>query len=197
MRKPKITYDAPVTLSLSLAAVAVHVIGAGTGAAFAQYFVSHPQLGTTASYIGLVSHVLGHASWAHLLGNFSLILLLGPMLEKRYGKLTFAAMIATTALTTGLINALFLHELLLGASGIVFMCILLTPLATSRACGEIPLTFITVALLFLGGEVAKLTAADSISHGAHLLGGVAGAAWGFALARRGSKLAPQRAVAGR
>jgi len=46
--------------------------------------------------------------------------------------------------------------------------------------GEIPLTFIAVALIYLGGEVyAAATQDDNISHLAHLLGGLSGAIFGF------------------
>lgn len=36
-------------------------------------------------YIRLIIHVFGHADWTHLAGNLTFILLLGPLLEERYG----------------------------------------------------------------------------------------------------------------
>jgi GlpG protein len=87
-------------------------------------------------------------------------------------------MILLTALVTGLLNALFLDSALLGASGIVFMLILLASTANIRH-GEIPLTFIAVALLYLGGEVVGALREDNISQMGHLVGGLAGAAFGF------------------
>ena len=53
-------------------------------------------------------------------------------------------MILVTALLTALLNAVFFNTGLLGASGIVFMLILLSSCANIRA-GEIPLTLILVA----------------------------------------------------
>jgi rhomboid protease GluP len=67
----------------------------------------------------------------------------------------------------------------MGASGIVFMMILLASMANVRG-GEIPLTFIAVATIYLGGElVASVHSNDGISHMAHLTGGAVGAVFGF------------------
>lgn len=80
---------------------------------------------------------------------------------------------------------------MLGASGVAFMMILLASAMTIRR-GEIPLTFVAVAILYLGVEVYReLYAHDQISHLTHLVGGVAGAAFGFIAAstRRGGTAA--------
>jgi len=134
-------------------------------------------------------HIFGHASWEHLLGNFMLILLLGPILEERHGSLSLAIMILITALVTGLINLAFSSNFLLGASGVVFMMILLASTANIRQ-GEIPLTFIAVAVIYLGGEIyAGMTKNDNVSHLGHLLGGLSGAAFGF-LGARSKRIEP-------
>lgn len=36
-------------------------------------------------YVRLFGHVLGHASWDHFTGNILLILVIGPMIEEKYG----------------------------------------------------------------------------------------------------------------
>jgi GlpG protein len=195
--KFRITYNAPVVLTFTLAAVAVfclNKLAPGTR----EWFVSTNELRTTSDWVGLVSHILGHANWQHLLGNFMLILLLGPILEERHGSVPLLLMILVTALVTGLVN-LFLSHYLLGASGIVFMMIILASTANIRE-GDIPLTFIAVAVIYLGGElVASFKAEDGIAHGAHLIGGASGAILGF-LGARGrapelSKASP-KAIAG-
>ena len=63
-------------------------------------------------------------------------------------------MILLTALITGLANLVFSSGFLLGASGIVFMMILLASMANVRG-GEIPLTFIAVAVIYMGGEIIR------------------------------------------
>ena len=44
---------------------------------------------------------------------------------------------------------------------------------------EIPLTFILVALLYLGEQVYGLLKQDNVSQLAHILGGLVGAVYGF------------------
>ena len=78
---------------------------------------------------------------------------------------------------------LFPGSALLGASGIVFMMIVLSSLAGMRE-GAIPLTLILVVILYLGGEVVDAVAAqDSVSQLTHIVGGLCGAALGFAMSR--------------
>jgi membrane associated rhomboid family serine protease len=129
-------------------------------------------------FVRLFSHVLGHASWQHLLGNFMLILLIGPILEERHGSLALLLMILVTALVTGGAYMIFSGGALLGASGVAFMMILLASTANIRA-GEIPLTFIAIAVLYLGAEIMQAFKNDGIAHFAHLIGGAAGAGFGF------------------
>lgn len=184
MPRIRISYNAPVVLTFALLAVAVHILGATIGENFVkEWFVAKPYLHDTSDYAGLVTHILGHATWEHLLGNFMLILLLGPLLEERFGSLRLFVMIVLTALVTGLLNVLLFNTGLLGASGIAFMMILLASTANIRQ-GEIPLTFIAVAVIYLGGEIVHAVRdKDQVSQAAHLIGGVVGAAFGFLTAR--------------
>ena len=179
MAKFRITYNAPVVLTFALAAVAVHVITEVVSEEFKMHFVARPFLDSFGDYLGLLSHTLGHGNWDHLLGNFTMILLLGPILEEKYGSASFLGMILVTALVTGLINAIFLSTFLLGASGIVFMCILLASTVNIRKEREIPLSFIAVAVIFMGGEIVRAFDSDNVSQMAHLVGGLAGAGFGF------------------
>ncbi|MCK5846470.1 MAG: rhomboid family intramembrane serine protease, partial [Bacteroidales bacterium] len=129
-------------------------------------------------YFSLFSYTLGHVSFAHLFGNLSIMLLIGPILEEKYGSKTLLLMMAATALFTALLNNLFFSTGLIGASGIVFMMIILVSFANSKG-NEIPLTFILVLLLYLGKEVFMAFESDSISQFAHIIGGLAGAIFGF------------------
>ena len=104
------------------------------------------------------------------------------MLEEKYGSINLLEMILLTALVSGIMHvALFPGAALLGASGIVYMLILLSSLASMRQ-NCIPLTLILVAAIYLGGEVVNgLTASDNISQLSHIVGGVCGAIFGMAL----------------
>ena len=66
----------------------------------------------------------------------------------------------------------------MGASGIVFMLILLTSLVNFKQ-GEIPLTFLLIVLVYIGKEIMGTFADDNISHTTHIVGGIVGAAFGF------------------
>ncbi|MGN6105931.1 MAG: rhomboid family intramembrane serine protease [Kofleriaceae bacterium] len=190
MARIRISYNAPVVLTFAILAVLVFLLPQDLRV---RWFAAYPELGPTNTYVGLVSHILGHASWEHLLGNFMLILLIGPMLEERFGSFQLLIMILLTALVTGLINVVFSSNLLLGASGIAFMMILLASTANIRQ-GEIPLTFIAVAVIYLGGELVRAVRSDDqISQMAHLIGGATGAVFGF-LQARARGIAPKSLV---
>jgi membrane associated rhomboid family serine protease len=180
----RISYNAPVVLTFALLAVGVFIVGAAGSQEFvAKWFVAKPWLHDKSDYVGLFSHILGHKDWNHLLSNFMLILLLGPLLEERFGSGRLLVMIVLTAFVTGLLNVAIFDTGLLGASGIVFMMILLASTANIRQ-GEIPLTFLAVAAIYLGGEIVRaLDKEDQISQMAHLIGGVVGAVFGFLSAK--------------
>ena len=124
-----ISYNSPVILTmtfLSLVALILQIItdGHSTPLLFSVYRSSPLDI---LFYFRLFGHVLGHLNWEHYINNFLLILLLGPMLEEKYGSKNMVYMIAITALITGMLNILLFKNVhLLGASGVVFMLILLS-----------------------------------------------------------------------
>lgn len=130
-------------------------------------------------YLRLVTHVLGHANWSHYFGNMTLFLLLGPMLEEKYGSLDFLIIILTTAITAGLVTVIFFPNVrLLGASGVVFALIIASSL-TSMKEGKIPLTFLLVVMIYIGQEVVSgLFVQDNVSQLGHIGGGIVGAIFG-------------------
>lgn len=175
----RISYNSPVILSFALICTAVFFIDSFTGGTMMQYFSVGTQLNANPRTIfSLFSHVVGHGSMEHLLGNMTFVLLLGPIVEEKYGGGKTVLMIILTALVTGLINVMFFSTGLLGASGIVFMLILLVSF-TNMKDGKIPLTFILVALLFIGKEVLQSMQADHVSQAAHIIGGFCGSIFGF------------------
>lgn len=148
------------------------------------YFIVPGSIGNAGikQYFTIVTHILGHNSWEHLLSNFSLILLLGPILEEKYGSKKLLLMIVCTAAFTGILNILLFETGLLGASGIVFMLILLSSI-TNYKSGDLPITFVLVVILYLGKEIVGIFEDDQISQFAHILGGISGAIFGFVLNR--------------
>ena len=86
--------------------------------------------------------------------------------------------------TTAVVNMVFFPNVaLLGASGIVFAMILLSSI-TSTDGHTIPLTFILVAVLYIGQQVYEgIFVADNISQLGHIVGGLVGTALGFVMSR--------------
>jgi membrane associated rhomboid family serine protease len=116
------------------------------------------------------------------MGNMLLMLVVGPPLEEKYGGKSLFKAILITAFASGVIQwAIFPGQALLGASGIVFMMIVMSSLAGMRN-DSIPLTLIFVAVFYLGREVLDgVLKKDNISQITHVIGGVCGAVIGYAL----------------
>ena len=177
----KITFIAPVILTFSFLCAGVYLFNSPSHPAN-DLFSLAPEWNFSSFkwYFRLFSNTLGHASSDHLMGNLAFILLLGPLIEEKYGSKNTVIMLLSTALICSLIHITLSNSYLLGASGIVFMLILLTSLVNFKS-GEIPLTFILIVLVYIGKEVMGTFADDNISHTTHIIGGIVGAAFGFML----------------
>jgi len=179
--KIRIRYNAPVVLTFAIVSALVLLVDQLTGGTLVRaYFTLPPTFstGSLLSWLKLVSYVVGHASWAHLIGNFSFILLIGPVLEEKYGSLPLLAMMVVTALATALLNLLIVRAGLLGASGIVFMLILLSSFTNIRQ-GEVPITLLLVIALYLAREFLNALTPDAVSQLGHIAGGIIGGLFGF------------------
>lgn len=179
----RIKYNAPTVLTFTFISVLVLILSQTLFPSLTRLWFAVPGKGSFSpgnlrNWVNLWSHVIGHADWTHLISNFSLILLLGPILEEHYGSLSLLFMIAITALITGFLNILLFPTGLLGASGVVFMMILLASF-TNFNKGEIPLTFILVLVLYVGREIFNSFVNNNISEFAHIVGGFCGSLFGF------------------
>ena len=179
----RLKYNAPTILTYSFICALVLALSLYLIPGLARVWFMVPGKGNFSltslrNWITLLTHAAGHASWNHLVGNFSIILLIGPMLEENYGSPALLVMIVITALVTGILNVLLFPTALMGASGVVFMMILLASF-TNFSRGEIPLTFILVLLLYLGDQLLNSLSTSNISHFAHIAGGFCGSLFGF------------------
>jgi membrane associated rhomboid family serine protease len=179
----RLKYNAPTVLTFAFISAGVLILSETilpslTGTWFSVGGKGSFSPGNLRCWVTLFTHVIGHANWNHLLSNFSIILLLGPMLESAYGSRSLLLMIAVTALATGLLNVFLFPTALLGASGVVFMMILLGSF-TNFTKGEIPLTFILILILYLGRELLNSFRTNDISEFAHIVGGFCGSLFGF------------------
>lgn len=185
-RRLVIRFNAPVILSFALLSLLALVLGTLTNDATTYRFFSvyRSSLSDPLTYVRFFGHVLGHAGYEHYMGNM-LLLLVGPGIEEKYGHKTTALCIAVTALVTGLVQFIFFPTtVLLGASGVVFMMIVLSSF-TEMGKEGIPITLILVVIFYLGGELMDgLTTADNVSQLTHIVGGVCGLVFGFSIKRR-------------
>jgi len=184
----RIRYNAPITLTFALIASMVLLIDQLTGVGLIPRFFVVPgrdsfNFSSGLDYLRIFTHVAGHISWPHLAGNFSIILLIGPILEEKYGSVSMLIMVLLTAFVTGILNALIFPTGLLGASGVAFMMILLASFTNIRN-GEIPLTFILILILYLANELILSFQQDQISQFAHIVGGLCGSMFGFLRPRK-------------
>lgn len=183
----KISYNAPVILSFVLICLAAMLVGMLTGGRSTTllFMTYHSSLANPLTYLRFFTHVFGHSSWSHFIGNASYLLLLGPMLEEKYGSRMLMEIIAVTALVTGIVNYVFFWNVgLCGASGVVFAFIVLASF-TGFHEGEIPLTFILIAVIYIGQQVYEgIAVADHVSNMAHIVGGLVGAVIGYLLNKK-------------
>lgn len=183
----KLQYNAPVILTMTLLSAIALILNAMTGGAANKlvFSVYRTRLLDPMQYVRMLTYVLGHANYAHFIGNFTIILLVGPMLEEKYGSKPLLKMMAMTAIVTGIVQIVFFPgTALLGASGIAFMLILLSSFANYQK-DRIPVTLILVAIIYLSGEVIEGISSpnDNISQMGHIVGGICGMLFGWAITK--------------
>ena len=84
--KFRIRYNAPVTLTFALVSLAVLGLGYVTnGWTTENLFSVYRSKFSFFWIIRLFGHTLGHANMSHFFSNMTLFLLLGPVLEEKYG----------------------------------------------------------------------------------------------------------------
>ena len=186
----KISINSPVVLGFSAICLIALVLSILTKETTNKllFMTYHSSLTNPLTYLRFFTHVFGHSGVEHFMGNITYILLLGPLLEEKYGSKLLIQSIVITAFITGIVNyILFPNIALCGASGVVFTFILLSSF-TGFKDREIPLTFILVAAIFLGQQVYEgIMLKDNISNLSHVLGGVLGSVMGYLLNKNGIK----------
>ncbi len=183
-RKIKISVNSPVIIGFTIICFVAFILnwitrGWSNDTLFSVYRSS---MLSPLTYLRFIGHIFGHANWDHFLGNIMLFLVVGPMLEEKYGSSNLTFVILTTALVTGIVNFVFFpHVQLLGASGVVFAFILLSPFTKVKE-GTIPITLILVAAIYIGGQIYDgLFVKDNVANLTHILGGAVGAGLGFVM----------------
>jgi len=185
-RRFAIDLNSPVILWFTIIALAVLIIDLVTPISMVTLFgVRRTGFLDPMQYVRLFTHVTVHAGVSHYVGNFMMILAIGPMVEEKYGSGRLALIMVITAFMTGLIKVIFFPGVVLvGASGIVFMLILMASFTNIRQ-GRLPITVLLVAILYIGNEIMLgLFTVDNVSRISHIIGGLCGAVFGLVVHSR-------------
>ena len=107
-KKKKLVWNSPVVLCFAALSFVVMVLNLLTGGLTNRLLFTtyRAPLTSPLTWIRFFTHVLGHAGWTHYIGNMSYLLLLGPMLEEKYGSKRILGTVAVTAVMTGAVNFL-------------------------------------------------------------------------------------------
>ena len=179
-----VQYNSLVVLTfffISLFVMIIHTLTKGESTKHFFSTSSSSSLLNPLTYVRFFTHALGHGSWDHFIHNFLYILLVGPMVEEKYGSINLIIMFLITALIGGVSNKLFCKNTrCYGASGIVFMLIVLSSFVNFEM-GKIPLTLVLIFIFYIADEIFKGLARknDNISHLGHIMGGICGVVCGF------------------
>lgn len=179
----KLDYNAPVILTYFFICLVILIIDKLSHGKFSETFFTtykNDSLLNPLTYFKLISHSLGHADWDHLYSNFIKILLIGPLIEEKYGSINLLIAMVLTSLTIGIVNKLLGKGGILGASGIAYMLIILSSFVNMEN-GKIPITLTLIILFFVVDEVIKLLRRkkDGISHLGHVTGAICGIVLGI------------------
>ena len=179
----KFDYNAPVILTYFFICLIILMIDKLCKGKFSATFFTtykNDSLLNPLTYFKLVSHSLGHADWDHLYSNFIKILLIGPLIEEKYGSINLLIAMILTSLIIGIVNKILGKGGILGASGVAYMLILLSSFANMEN-GKIPITLTLIILFFVVDEVIKLfrRKKDGESRLGHITGAICGIVFGL------------------
>ena len=175
-----INYNSFITLTIffiSLVIVGINYITDGKANKYL-FSTKRGSLLNPMTYIRFFTHILGHSDFKHFSNNYLKILILGPLIEEKYGSELFLLMILITAFITGIVNFIKTDVSLRGASNISFMLTVLSAFVNLTS-NQIPLTLILVIIFYVIDEIKDLNKDDNIAHYGHLTGAVCGGVFGF------------------
>ncbi|MEE1182006.1 MAG: rhomboid family intramembrane serine protease [Treponema sp.] len=192
---PKITFDFPVTVTFVIAAVVVFLIDSFLlKGKISSVLICHGSkqaaipfnFKSAADFTGLIFYVFGNASWEMLFANLIVILLLGQILEERYGSLMLGLMMFISVLISGVLTVCVSTVPLSGAGCVIFMMAVLVSL-TELTKKRIPLSCLLVFVLFLAFEIYRNTKGAAGSNAMQkvcgvlieMVGGICGSIFGF------------------
>lgn len=193
---PKLTFDYPVTVTFVIVSLVLFLLDvyAFKGKMFSSILICHGSkqamvpfnFKSPADFTGLFLFAFGNASWEMLFANLIAILLLGQILEERYGSVMLGLMMFISTLISGVLTACISTVPLTGAGCVIFMMAVLVSL-TELTKKRIPLSCLLVFVLFLSFEIfrnAKGVSGTDVMQKicgvlVEMIGGICGSIFGF------------------
>ena len=132
------------------------------------------------NYVRLLTTGLCHEDWAHFRNNFIIILLVGPMLEEKYGSIQLLEMLLITTALSSMLHFIFHNNGSIGASDNVYMMVVLCSIVNITE-GKIPITLVLIFLFYVADELIKMFTKkkDHIAHDSHIIGAICGFIYGY------------------
>lgn len=187
--KKKISFDldAPVTVLFAIISILMFCLDSFIfKGQMTQQFMSCPTAGgnfpfdlsKATSYLRLFCYPFTAASWNMLITNLLFVLLLGPVMEERYGSVIIGIMMIVSTLFAGVLNACFCKNTMLGCTAIVFMLIFLNSFM-SFSKKKIPVSFLLIFILFIVREVFVKNPNGVVGLFIGIAGGLCGSLFAF------------------
>lgn len=181
-------FDSPVTISFSLLSVLLFVLNclAFKGTLDVKILSSPttsagpiPFMATQiSSYLRLFLYAFGSQNFVGLLSNLLFLLMLGPVMEERYGSLVIGIMMAVSVLFSGVLNTCFCETSLQGCMPIIFMMIFLNSFM-SFSKKKIPVSFLVIFVFYIAREVFGKTFSEIVGLIICITGGLCGSLFAF------------------
>lgn len=181
-------FDSPVTISFSLLSVLLFVLNcfAIKGTLDVKILTSPttsagpiPFMATQiSSYLRLFLYAFGSQNFVGLLSNLLFLLMLGPVMEERYGSLVIGIMMAVSVLFSGVLNTCFCETSLQGCMPIIFMMIFLNSFM-SFSKKKIPVSFLVIFVFYIAREVSGKTFSEIVGLIICITGGLCGSLFAF------------------
>lgn len=213
-KKFRVTYDAPITLSFIFITAIIFILDqfALKGSLSEKILICSGRTNgysfdytSPLSYVRIFAHVFHANNWINMLSNATFLLLLGPVLEERYGSIAIALTLFLSSLISGVL-ATFSPIPVSGPSAIIFLFILLSTI-TSFEKRNLSLSSILLFILysafvlsqgygnnlslFTGNKIIIFFKANIPSF-MSLIAGILGSIAGFLTAPKATKSAKQK-----
>ena len=175
------SYNSVVILSYFFICLLVHILNVITKDKINRFLVfRRGSLLNPMTYIRLIASGLCHKDWSHFRNNFITILLIGPLLEEKYGSINLLYMLIITTFVSSLVHLFIYDGGAIGASDNVYMLIVLCSIVNITD-GKIPITLILIILFYVVDEIIKQFSSknDNISHDSHIVGAICGFIFGY------------------